>query len=379
MLSWLRSRVTDSRPGAARTQAQSYTDMLVHEFELLALGSREASAAATSALETVCMIYSSCLAAMKVSERSITPEIMSCIGRDLIRRGESLWRVELDGSGAVRLSQIATHSVHGRSSNWRYEAHLLHPSGSDVVDLSRDEVLHFTWATDPVRGQWQGISPLALAATSMSAIGKLEKAILDESGIPPSQLIPMPSTAQNAPGKAQSFLDAGDTDAHDSAAAAVWGSGAAARGNVMVVPSLTIDIASWTNSKIPQAGSPGSYKPYRTGAEFGNSHDSIRRSLAHGVLSACGIPVSLGGVDQGSGTESREAFRRFYATALAGLVRRLQSEFRVKLDDPGLEIDASPLNAADVIGRARSFQALANGGMKIADAARISGVLADQE
>ena len=379
MFGWFRAKATDSRPDKQETEPASYTDMMVAELEALALGNRTASATSHAALETACMIYSSCLAAMRVSNPAVTPEVMCEIGRQLIRRGEILFRIELDDSGMIELTPIATHSVHGASKRWRYEAHITYPSGSETLDLSRDEVLHLVWATDPIRGQWQGISPIALAATTMKAAGQLEQAILDESGIPPSQLLAMPDTVSGKVGSTQSFLDTGETPRGNTSDLSVWGHSKAARGKVMVVPSMPFDPADAKRWNQIPAGSPGSFKPNRTGPEFGGNHDPIRKSLHHGILSCCGIPVSLGGVDQGTGTESRESFRRFTFTSLAGLARRIEGECRRKLDDPELRVDLSPLNSADIIGRARSFQALASGGMEVEQAARISGVLADDD
>ena len=69
-----------------------------------------------------------------------------------------------------------------------------------------------------------------------------------------------------------------------------------------------------------------------------------------------------------------ESYRRFLHTALRPMARIVEAELRVKLDAPDLVLDLSPLAAADVAGRARSFKAFVESGMDPEDAARETGV-----
>ena len=92
------------------------------------------------------------------------------------------------------------------------------------------------------------------------------------------------------------------------------------------------------------------------------------------ILSACGIPVDL--VSKSEGTASREAFRRFLHTSIDPVARLVAQELSEKLETD-VTLDLSSLHASDVQGRARAFQSLVGGGMPIAEAAAVTGLIGD--
>ena len=93
------------------------------------------------------------------------------------------------------------------------------------------------------------------------------------------------------------------------------------------------------------------------------------------VYAACGINYPALFSD-GTGTAGREAYRQFLHATLAPLGRAVEAELSEKLETEIL-LDWEELRAGDVAGRARAFQSLVGGGMEVADAARVSGVLMD--
>ena len=77
------------------------------------------------------------------------------------------------------------------------------------------------------------------------------------------------------------------------------------------------------------------------------------------------------------GTGAREAFRRFLHATIAPAARLVEVELSAKLDtEVTLSFDA--LYASDITGRARAFQSMVGGGMDVAKAAALSGLMADE-
>ena len=92
------------------------------------------------------------------------------------------------------------------------------------------------------------------------------------------------------------------------------------------------------------------------------------------VLAACGVPPEL--VSGGDGTSLRESYRRLLHSTIAPLARILESELRAKTC-PGISLDS--LFAADLSGRARAFQSMVGGGMDVAKAAALAGLMQTED
>ena len=60
---------------------------------------------------------------------------------------------------------------------------------------------------------------------------------------------------------------------------------------------------------------------------------------------------------------------------LSPLGRKVESELRRRLGD--VSLDWSELRASDLSGRARAFQSMVGGGMPVADAVAIAGLMVD--
>ena len=90
------------------------------------------------------------------------------------------------------------------------------------------------------------------------------------------------------------------------------------------------------------------------------------------VYAACGVHPALFAV--GEGTARRESYRRFLHGTVAPLARIVAAELSAKLDgDVVLNFDS--LFAADLSGRARTFQSLVGGGMAPDKAAGLAGLM----
>ena len=100
----------------------------------------------------------------------------------------------------------------------------------------------------------------------------------------------------------------------------------------------------------------------------------LRRDAGLAALAACGVPPTLYAAGS-DGSGQREAWRRFLHGTVAPLGAIVAAELGAKLDAPvGLSFDR--LFASDLAGRARAFSSMVAGGMDVAKAAALSGLVA---
>ncbi|MDE0455923.1 MAG: hypothetical protein OXI15_01400 [Chromatiales bacterium] len=79
-------------------------------------------------------------------------------------------------------------------------------------------------------------------------------------------------------------------------------------------------------------------------------------------------------VEASEGTGAREAFRRFLHATIAPAARLVELELSAKLEED-VKLDFPGLMASDLSGRARAFQSLVSGGMEVAKAAALAGLM----
>ena len=127
---------------------------------------------------------------------------------------------------------------------------------------------------------------------------------------------------------------------------------------------------------LPMGSPTRDWQASRLGADPPDALVKLRDRASLAVLSACSIPPELMSGDA-QGTASREAFRRFLHATVTPLLDGMAAEAAHKLDTPGLAFDTVNLHAADVQGRARTFQSMVGGGMEIERAAALSGLLVE--
>ena len=143
----------------------SYTDAVVAAILSQSSGTAAGDPGAIAALETSAGLYARAFASATVSPSNfrtaaITPGLLSLIARNLIRRGESLHLIEIEG-GAIQLSPVGTWDLSGGDDprSWLVRADLFGPSGSRSVYRPWDAFLHVRYSIDPAR-PWRGIGPL---------------------------------------------------------------------------------------------------------------------------------------------------------------------------------------------------------------------------
>ena len=341
------------------TRDSSYTDALIASIVTNATGATIATPTATGALESAAGLVARSFAGATVNaptalSGALTPGFLSLVGRSLVRYGEIAFYVHVRG-GTLRLTPAASHDVKGDSEpeTWTYELHLAGPSRYWSVDhVPSESVLHFRHQVDPGR-PWRGVGPIESAALAGKLSTATISALADEAGGPRGHLLPIPVDGADptvATLKADIRTLAGKLAIVESAGAAGWGDSDGAKGG------------------------PG-WKPERIGANPPASMVQLLEAARGEVLAACGVPISL--FTDSDGTGQREGFRRFLHTVLQPLARIVEAELSDKLE-ADITINLDGIFAADLSGRARSFQSMVSAGMDPTKAAGLSGLMADE-
>ena len=343
-----------------RQAVQPFTDAIVAAIQNQANGAELAQPNATAAVEACAGFYSRALASAVVkgagiAQRALTPSVLSLAGRDLIRRGESIFLLELDGD-ALELRPAGSWDVRGgpRESEWWYRLDLFGPSGNETRLVPAASVVHFRYAVDPAR-PWHGVSPVAWARLTAAGLANLEAMVAAESGSPFGYLLPTPA-------------DVDDTDDEDDPNAALRADLAGARGRTLIVhdPALDEDVAG-------RGARPGAYRHIaRFGANPPETVEGLRTETGRDILAACGLSAPLF-VSDSDGTARREAYRQA-GVAVRAVVALMLAELRMKLDMPALDLDTSPMQSSDTAGRTRSFKQLVEAGVHPEDAAEVTGI-----
>ena len=94
------------------------------------------------------------------------------------------------------------------------------------------------------------------------------------------------------------------------------------------------------------------------------------------VYAACGLSGAL--FTEGDGTAKRETYRQALHSVIAPLGRMVEHELSAKLETP-VSLSWAELRAGDIAGRARAFQSMVGGGMDVAKAATLAGLIVADE
>ena len=338
-----------------KRQSIPFTDSVVAALTAQASGAAVGDPSAIAALEAACALYARAFSAATISPAvpALSPGCLALIARNLIRRGEDVHQIQVDG-GAVRLQPIGSWDVRGgpQESTWWYRVDEFGPSGNLTHFVPAASVLHVRYAVDSAR-PWYGIGPLGWARATGTLAANLETRLGEEAGGAVAHLLPVPNDGG----------DGSDEDPNKNLKADI----AAAKGRPVVVETTA---AGWGEGK---AAAPlNDWKPQRIGASPPAALPSLRTDAGLSVLSACGVPVSL--VTDADGTSQREAWRRFIMGAVEPLLGIVAQEVEAKLETR-VAFDLSRLWAHDLAGRASSFKAMVTGGMDVAKAAALSGLM----
>ncbi len=325
------------------------------EGQLLFGGKSLAVPSATAALEACAGTVGRGFAAAEVTgpdslTRALTPSIMEMIGRSLIRRGEVVFLIDTQ-AGKLRLIPAETHDVEGGPfpEEWEYRLTLGGPSRTLTMEFApAASVLHFKYAADPST-PYRGNGPIAVANLAGRLSAETVRALAEESSSPVGRLLGIP------------------TDGEDATVQALKTDIASAKGKVALLES-----GDWGN-----AGGDAklNLKTERFGAEPPSSLVELVDVSSREVYSAVGLNAALWGGAGGAGA-TREAWRLCLFSVLAPLGRLVQAELQGKLED-SVTLSWQELRASDLSGRARAFQSMVGGGMAVAEAVSVAGLMVE--
>ena len=353
---WSRKPQTENRA--------SYGDTVINALVEAAQGEVVRSAHTTAALESCAAIYAAAFAVATIEEapdmvrKALAPGVRSLMARNMIRCGEDLHLIDVDGP-ELRLLPVGAHDVRGGidRSTWWVRADLFGPSGNITRLVPYEAVLHSMYSVEPSR-PWAGVSPLGWASQTGRLAGGIEQTLANESVSPSAQVIPVPA-------------DGGDDEGEEAEdpLRKMKGDLARAKGAPMLVESTA---GGWDEG--PQSAPRFDWRQQRIGPDWPDVLRATRADVFDAVASACNVPPAL--LDTRSeGTSQRESLRRFAHLALEPLAELVAAELRLKLDSPDLRFDFKRLAASDMAGRVRAFKGLVEAGRSLDDAAALTGLL----
>ena len=115
-------------------------------------------------------------------------------------------------------------------------------------------------------------------------------------------------------------------------------------------------------------------KANRLGPEPTGPLVELMTTASREIYAACGCNAAL--FESAPGVAMREANRQLLFSTVAPLGKLVAAELTAKLNTP-ITFDWEELRASDIAGRARAFGSMVQGGMDLAKAAALSGLMVE--
>ena len=321
-----------------------------------------ADAQALGAVEVAAGIYGRAFALARLPTLgdavagALPPAVLELIGRELIRAGEVLFRIDVRG-GRLRLLPASSWNLHGDTPDpmdWRYQLTTSGPSSTRTQFLGAESVVHIRIGASS-RSPWRGRSPIEIGGLTAALAATLETRAAEELSGPVGQIV-VTNSETGAPGL--------ETSERITAASRfnLMRGGVAAR-------SAQRDGLSDVGGK---AASSAWGSTHRLGPNPPASIAQLREQNFRHVLALAGIPPEMA-TGEGAGGAAREAQRRWIAGGLAALGRIAAAELSAKLEvDIALNFDA--LAQTDIQQRSRALSLMVQAGIEVAEARRLAGL-----
>ena len=337
-------------------RAESYSNALIAALVGRAEGKTLAIPSATGALEACAGLTGRGFASAEVSGpdsivQALRPGVLELIGRSLIREGQVVFLIDTQAD-RLRLIPAEAHDVEGGPypDEWEYRLTLGGPSKTLTQEfVPAASVLHFRYAVDAAR-PWQGNGPIAVAALAGRLSSETAKSLGDEASGPVGRLLGVP------------------IDGEDATVQALKSDISNAKGRTAIVESGDWGAASG-DAKV-------SLRSERFGAEPPASLVELMSVASQEIYAACGFNSGLWGGS--SSAAVREAWRLALFGVLSPLGRLVEAELKDKLDDD-ISLSWQELRASDLSGRARAFQSMVGGGMTVAEAVSVAGLMVQED
>ncbi len=351
-----------------REAGGDYTSQIVQFVENNAL-STAANAGSSAAVECAAGALARAFGSAKIDgptwvKETVTRRVLSQVGRDLVRRGESLHKIILTHDGKVKLIPAADWWWHGGSADpdtWHVRATSYGPSSSQTSYLPNASVVFATWGSH-AGSTYRGRAPTTWASGSARLQAESEKALADESAGPIGNLIPVPASAAAAG-------EDTDGDPERDPLALLRADIAKSRGKAFLLETTADGMGDGRASSPGRDWVAARLGPAPTQAQVDLAQQSFER-----MLSACGVPPSLFSNADSQG--QREALRRWHLGTVLPLAAMLQDELTEKLAAPvKLTFDRYPM---DQVSRSQVFAKVATAeGISVQQALQIAGLIDD--
>ena len=344
-----------------RAAEGGYTSIISQLVELQAAGTTQ-QASATAAMEAAAGALSRAFMGATVEgppdvAAAVSPRVLSQIGRDLVRVGESLHVIRMSG-GRLRLFPASTWYWEGGADpdGWLCTATTYGPSDSETYRVPYSSVLFVTWGS-PTARPYHGLGPGSWARDTARLMSNAERSLANEAGGPTAQLLPVPQ-------------DGGDGDDETDPLAGLKGDIKNAKGSALLVETTA---GGWGDGAVnaPRAD----WKPTRLGPNPPEGFAKVASDSFSRFLAAAGVPPGLF-AEGADGTAMRESLRQWHLGVVRPLARMLATELTDKFGMPvGLKFDDYP---RDMVSRAQVFAKLAAvEGVSPELALELSGMVSD--
>ena len=331
-------------------QSAPYTDAIVAQI-IRSANQVVTSPAATAAVEAAAGIVSRAFALATVRGADLPPEVLSFIAREMIVRGECVLLNE--GGDLVPVSSYEVRGVMPNFDSWIYRIEVTSPGGNVMaVDPAlRSRVFHARYSYDAAR-PWVGVGPLQRAVVTGELAPRIEASLRSELNAKVGYLLSTPlDPSHPSMTKLKSDLEVLD-------------------GQIAMIQSPSID---WQSGSPLPPGQRQAFVAQRIGADPPSVMVQLYSAIQTAVLAVCGVPAELV-LQSLEGTGQREAWRRCLHGTIQPLGAIVGHSLSAMYMRP-VSLDFEAIFASDIQGRARSFQSMAAGGMDLAKAAALSGLM----
>ena len=294
-----------------------YTDAVVAAIIARAGGGAAARVGTTGAVEAAASLMGRAFASAKLTPEipAVSPAVLGMMGREIVRRGECLFMIDVD-AGGLRLTPATAWDIVGgvQPETWAYRLDLAGPSSDAQHIAPYAGVVHIRPYVDPSE-PWKGIAPIEAAALTSRLLAETEGALADESGGTRGHVLPMPRSPDDAADADDPLKKLQDDIANLKGRTAL------------------VETTSAGHGEGRGAAPASDWRPMRIGASPPETLRALRGDAEASTLGACGVPIELV-TARSDGAAVREAWRRFAHATLTPLGEHVAAELGEKLDAP---------------------------------------------
>ena len=353
----------EPRPPEVR-QASGYSNAIISAIEAAAAGGASV-ATATAAVETASAWWGRALSLARVEPRNrrtmaLTPSVLELIGRELGRRGEIVFDLDVTGGRVRMLPASSSYVVLGGADprEWLYNLTLFGPGNSTTVYRPRAGVVHVAYGRS-VERPWEGRAPWQSASLSADLLTGVERQLSGEARGASGYVLPVPDTGDKGQGE--------DDDGEDDPIVSLRRDLAAAAGKTMIAPTQQAGYGAG-----PGAAPQSDYKSERFGLKPPESTIELRRDVERSILAAFGLlPVLFN--HQAPGASLREAWRTAHTLSVEPVAELVGAQLSEALG-VDVKLDMRRARAADVATLARAVASLVQAGMTPETAREVVGI-----